>query len=73
MGKAQKISVIGDGGWGTTLAIHLAKNKHTVRLWGPFPSYIRQIKKSRINTKFLPGVRLARNIKLTEDLVDAIK
>jgi len=73
MGKTQKISVIGDGGWGTTLAIHLAKNKHTVRLWGPFPSYIRQIKKSRINTKFLPGVRLARNIKLTEDLTDAIK
>lgn len=72
MGKAQKISVIGDGGWGTTLAVHLAKNKHAVKLWGPFPSYIRRIKKSRINTKFLPGIRLARNIKLTENLADAI-
>jgi len=73
MGKTQNISVIGDGGWGTTLAIHLAKNKHAVKLWGPFPSYLRQISKSRINTKFLPGIRLARNIKLTENLADAIK
>lgn len=72
MGKAQKISVIGDGGWGTTLAVHLAKNKHAVKLWGPFPSYIRRIAKSRINTKFLPGVRLPRNIKLTENLTDAL-
>jgi len=73
MRKAQNISVIGDGGWGTTLAVHLAKNKHAVKLWGPFPSYIRQIRKSRINTKFLPGIRLARNIKLTEDLTNAIE
>ena len=73
MGKAKNISVIGDGGWGTTLAVHLAKNRHAVKLWGPFPSYIRQISKSRINTKFLPGVRLARNIKLTENLADALE
>jgi len=73
MRKAQNISVIGDGGWGTTLAVHLAKNKHAVKLWGPFPSYIHRVSKSRINTKFLPGVRLAHNIKLTDDLTDAVK
>ena len=65
--------MIGDGGWGTTLAVHLAKKNYTVKLWGPFPPYIRRIRKSRVNTKFLPGVRLARNIKLTEDLSVAIK
>jgi len=73
MGKTQNISVIGDGGWGTTLAVHLTKNKHAVKLWGPFPSYIRRISKSRVNSKFLPGVRLAHNIKLTDDMNDAIK
>jgi len=71
--KIQNISVIGDGGWGTTLAVHLSKNKHNVKLWGPFPSYIRRINKSRYNTKFLPGVRLSHNIKLTENLANAIE
>ena len=35
-----RIAVIGDGGWGTTLAIHLSKQKHNIRLWGAFPDYI---------------------------------
>src|SRR3989338_2578306 len=66
------ISVIGDGGWGTTLAIHLARKKYHVRLWGPFPAYVRHMHKTRLNSKFLPGVRLARNILLTEELDKAI-
>jgi len=70
--KVQNISIIGDGGWGTTLAVHLAKNNHPVKLWGPFPGYIRQVKKSRYNKKFLPGIRLASSITLTEDLTEAI-
>lgn len=71
--RINHISVIGDGGWGTTLAVHLAKNKHPVSLWGPFPAYIRRIGKSRVNTKFLPGIKLARNITLTENLIEALE
>ena len=70
--KIQNISVIGDGGWGTTLAVHLAKNNHPIRLWGPFPDYVRQVGKSRYNKKFLPGIHLANNIALTESLAEAI-
>ncbi len=67
------ISVIGDGGWGTTLAVHVAKNNYPVRLWGPFPDYIRRVNKNRYNTKFLPGIHLPRNIQATENLAEAIR
>ena len=66
------ISIIGDGGWGTTLAVHLAKKGHPVRLWGPFPAYVRRVAKNRYNTKFLPGIHLPHNIIMTEDLDEAI-
>ena len=53
--KTYSISVIGDGGWGTTLAIHLLKNQHAVTLWGPFPEYIQKVKKTAITQNFFPA------------------
>ena len=74
MSKAIKnISIIGDGGWGTTLAVHLAKKKYPIRLWGPFPNYVRRMAKNRYNTKFLPGIHLPRAITLTESLKEAVE
>ncbi len=67
-----KISVIGDGGWGTTLAIHLAKKKYPVRLWGPFPDYVRKVKQDRYNPKFLPGIPIPPEVILTADLKEAV-
>ena len=66
------IAVLGDGGWGTTLAILLCRKGFKVSLWGAFPNYISYLKKKRINTKFLPGVRIPRGIKITNDLKAAI-
>lgn len=69
----RNISVIGDGGWGTTLAVHLAKKNYPVKLWGSFPAYIRRVGKTRYNTKFLPGIHLPRNITTTESLAEALR
>ncbi len=66
------ISVIGDGGWGTTLAIHLAKQKYAVCLWGAFPDYVAQVAQSRENKKFLPGYKIPRQVHVTSDLQTAI-
>ena len=44
--KIYKISVIGDGGWGTTLSIHLAKKGFPVYLWGAFTDNIERLKAS---------------------------
>ena len=71
--KIFKISVIGDGGWGTTLAVHLAKNGHPVHLWGAFSKNIQEIQSSRVNRKFLPGIKIPKRVIPTTDLRRAIK
>ncbi len=66
-----KISVLGDGGWGTTLAILLHKNGHKVTLWGAFPGYVTYLKQKRINARFLPDVPIPRSLNITSDLKQA--
>ena len=53
-----KICVIGDGAWGTALAINAVNNNHQTVIWGAFPEYLQQMEKTRENSKFLPGVCL---------------
>lgn len=67
-----KITVLSDGGWGTALALLLVRNGHNVRQWGPFPDYIREIRKSRENSRFLPGARLPDELVLCEEMKDAV-
>lgn len=66
------IAVLGDGGWGTTLAIHLHRLGHRVRLWGAFPAYLRVIERRRENVKFLPGVPIPRTLTIVSDLGEAL-
>ena len=68
-----KIAVIGDGGWGTANALLLAEYGHDVTLWGAFPDYIEEMKRTRKNAKFLPGVDLPANLALTSDRAEAVK
>ena len=52
------VAVIGDGGWGTALALTLARHGHAPRVWGPDADYLAEIRTTRRNRKFLPGVEL---------------
>ncbi|RKY43154.1 MAG: glycerol-3-phosphate dehydrogenase [Candidatus Makaraimicrobium thalassicum] len=62
-----KVSVIGDGGWGTALAILLhAKGIDTV-LWSVSPEYAENLRKKRENTKFLKGISLPCDLEITSD------
>lgn len=67
------IAILGDGGWGTSLAILLCQKGFPVTMWGAFDDYIFYLKKKRVNTKFLPGVRIPNTLKLTSNLEDAVK
>jgi len=67
------IAVLGDGGWGTTLAIMLSKKGAEVTLWGAFPEYVRYLKIKRVNTRFLPGIKIPRAVKITDNLPDAVR
>lgn len=68
-----KVTVIGDGAWGTALAINSVKNLHQVTLWGAFPDYLEQISLKKENFKFLPGVKLPESLRLESDLSLAVK
>lgn len=72
MEKARQISVIGDGGWGTTLAILLSKKGYPVTLWGAFPDYAATVNKKRINSKFLPGIKIPHEVVITSSLDEAL-
>lgn len=64
----EKILIIGNGGWGTTLAILLLKKGFETILWGRSPEYVEYLKDKRENTKFLKGIAIPQGIRLTSDL-----
>src|SRR5690348_7111348 len=68
----KRISVIGDGGWGTTLAVYLSRKKYPVTLWGVSSENIAQCAKTRENKKFLPGVKIPTRVHLTSDMDEAV-
>ena len=67
-----KICVVGDGGWGTANAMLLAGYGHDVTLWGAFPEYIEEMRRTRRNEKFLKGVELPANLNLEPDRAKAV-
>lgn len=68
-----RIAVIGDGGWGTTLALLLNANGHDVALWGAFRDYIEEMQRTRLNCKFLPGIRIDDEVGLEWNLAEALE
>jgi glycerol-3-phosphate dehydrogenase (NAD(P)+) len=67
-----RIAILGDGGWGTTLAILLSKKGYSVTLWGAFAEYAKTMAKTRYNPKFLPGIKIPRQIKIIHDIKNAV-
>lgn len=68
-----KISILGDGGWGTALSLLLHNKGFSVSLWGIFPDYIEFLKKSRQNEKFLPGFEIPQDIVISSDAEEMIE
>lgn len=68
-----KIAVIGDGGWGTANALLLLGYGHDVTVWGAFPDYVEEQKRTRRNERFLRGVVLPDTLKLTSDRREAVR
>ncbi len=67
-----KITIIGDGAWGTALALNLLYNRHQVTLWGAFPDYLDEIRARQENFKFLPGVKIPPELRLCGDIAEAV-
>lgn len=71
--RYDRVLVIGDGSWGTALALLLATGGVQTRLWSAFPEQTRALKKDRENKRYLPGVRLPDALELTADPYSAGK
>jgi len=65
--KIKKALVIGDGGWGTALAMQLCQNDIETTLWSAFPEQTEQLTKHRENRRFLKGIPLPDSLQFSAD------
>src|SRR3989338_8436679 len=57
-----KISVIGAGSWGTTLAVLLGEKGFDVKLWARREALANEIESKRENAQYLPGIKILGNV-----------
>ena len=68
-----KFAVLGDGAWGTAIAIMLAQNPaHRVALWSAFEENAKILRDRRENVRLLPGVKIPESIILTTEIPTAL-
>jgi glycerol-3-phosphate dehydrogenase (NAD(P)+) len=66
------IAVFGSGGWGTAVAVHLArKSGSAVRLWAARPDSATRLIAARENQSQLPGVAIPEAVRITADPAEA--
>jgi len=69
-----RIAVLGAGAWGTALAISLARRGgHSVVLWSFLPELASEMKKTGVNSLFLPDYTVPADVLVTADLAEAVK
>jgi glycerol-3-phosphate dehydrogenase (NAD(P)+) len=67
-----RLAIIGGGSWGTALSVVLAPRFSNVRLWVYDAKLAGQIRATRENVLYLPGVALPPNVHPTDDLDEAL-
>lgn len=65
-----KIAILGAGAWGTALACS-ASLRHDVLLWARDPQQAQALADGRVNTRYLPGVRLPDGLGVTASHAEA--
>ena len=67
----EKLTVLGAGSWGTSIANLLGNNGHRVNLWCFEEETAEEIAKSKENSIYLPEIKLSENIMPTSSLEEA--
>ena len=65
-----KVTVLGAGSWGTTLALVLLDNHHEVNLW-TFSAEEAEWLRDRHECQFLPGLKLPRELFISTDIEES--
>ena len=71
--SAESVIVLGDGAWGTTLALQVTRKGIPVGLWGVFPEYIQEMARTRYNRRFLPQVHIPPAVAFYTDIREALR
>ena len=70
--KKENIAVLGAGSWGTTIAIHLHKNGHKIKLWEYYRENVDLMNKTGKNS-LLPGIPIPDDIVISNDVEEVIR
>jgi len=62
------MAVLGAGGWGTALAVHLARAGHDVKLWARDEELVSKMRSTRTNTLYLPEVVFPKSLQVENSL-----
>ncbi|MEW6319798.1 MAG: NAD(P)H-dependent glycerol-3-phosphate dehydrogenase [Acidobacteriota bacterium] len=68
-----RVAVLGAGSWGTSLAIHLARVGHEVRLWGRDTALVADLARRRANAVYLPDVMFPDSLAPVTAVADAVR
>lgn len=67
-----KVTVLGAGAWGTALTRLLQQSGMETTLWGHDPAHLEEIRRTGRNERYLPGIKVPREIKLETNLALAV-
>src|SRR4051795_10886470 len=68
-----KVTVLGAGSWGTTVASLLCRRDHEVLLWARNPEVAGEVTEQHTNEAYLPGASLPPRLRATADLEQAAR
>jgi glycerol-3-phosphate dehydrogenase (NAD(P)+) len=67
------LAILGNGGFGTALAVAFAAAGLKPRLWGHDAAYTERIARNRDNPRYLPGVELPASVEVGSDPAAAVR
>src|SRR5512138_1360821 len=69
--RAMRITVLGAGSWGTTVASVLTRRDHESLIWARSPATADEINAKHSNERYLEGFALPARLRATADLAEA--
>jgi glycerol-3-phosphate dehydrogenase (NAD(P)+) len=73
MVQTPSVAVLGAGSWGTALAILIARNGLSARLWEPDATRLARLEKDGENATYLPGIKFPKGVSTCADLGELIR
>src|SRR5215831_2083651 len=66
------IAIIGAGGWGTALAVTMARDERDVRLWAYESYLVETVIATRENPIYLPGIKIPDTVRVSNSLSETL-